>query len=240
LNSEGENFQALMKQVAEFERQIGRAPTIRELAKLLAKKPSEVRQLVNKLVSEGETDGTSACTSSLKEILLGGRAQRFASSSLSNREIFLLDHDGAKIGVVPTEIARKLAKERDLDLFIVRHDSNPPVARLMDYEGFKFESEKRARETKANHHVVTIKKLRLSSGIAAKDYQVKLRSAQNFLQDGDKVSISVTLQDSQASHTAFAFALLNRFAADLHQFALVSEEPRLEKRTVTIILVPVL
>jgi translation initiation factor IF-3 len=110
----------------------------------------------------------------------------------------------------------------------------------MDYEGFKFESEKRARETKANHHVVTIKKLRLSSGIAAKDYQVKLRSAQNFLQDGDKVSISVTLQDSQASHTAFAFALLNRFAADLHQFALVSEEPRLEKRTVTIILVPVL
>lgn len=229
-----------MKQVAEFERQIGRAPTIRELAKLLAKKPSEVRQLVNKLVSEGETDGTSACTSSLKEILLGGRAQRFASPGLSNREIFLLDHDGARIGVVPTEIARKLAKERNLDLFMVVPDSNPPVARLMDYGKFKFEAEKRARATKTKHHIVTIKKLKLSSGIAAKDYMVKLQSARSFLQSGDKVSVSVTLQNSAASHTAFVFALLNRFAADLNQFASVSEEPRLEKRTVTIILLPLL
>jgi translation initiation factor IF-3 len=234
-----------MTKIAEFERQNGRSPTIRELARTMGKRTSEVRNSISKLMGEGEVDGTSACTSSLKEILLGTAFRRLDSFSgqlkrqlvlLHHEVVLLLDESGSQVGVVSYKEARATAKEKGLDLFILNPDTQPPIARLMDYGKHKFDLEKGSRAAKAKHHVIDVKELRLGCNIAARDYKVKLQTAAGFLKDGDRVSLSVLLTDRKVQHVALAFELLNRFAADLEEFSEVGEEPVLDGRTAKMLL----
>ena len=213
----------------------------------MGRRTSEVRNLIGKLMGEGEVDGTSACTSSLKEILLGTAFRRINSCSdqlkgqivlLHDPVVRLLDESGSEVGVVPYKAARETAKDKGLDLIFVNPDTQPPLARLMDYGKYKFDLEKRARATKAKHHVVDIKEVRLGCNIAARDYKVKLQTAAAFLKDGDRVSLSVLLPDRKVQHVALAFELLNRFAADLKQFSELGDEPVLDGRIAKMLLWP--
>ncbi len=101
---------------------------------------------------------------------------------------------------------------------------------MTDYGRNQYEQEKRARDARKKHPARALKELRLTSGINEHDYQIKLRSAQAFLLEGDQVQLQILLLDSDTKHDALAVALLNRFAADLGDLAVWSEDPKLAKK----------
>ncbi len=231
-----------MQHIAEFERHNGRVPTIRELARVIGLRTSALRDLVGKLMAEEKSDGTSAFGASLREILLVGpgpqRSLHSRGGRIADREVFLIDEDGTKLGVTLTDDALQIAREKGLDLFLVQPDANPPVARLIDYGRHKFELEKRARETKRKHAVSELKEIRMRYEIDDHDYQVKLRSARTFLKNGDRIKLTVALRGREIQHADLALALLNRFGEELGELATWNDEPKLDGKTAVMVLSP--
>ena len=157
---------------------------------------------------------------------------------IRDREVRLIDEDGSQLGIVPTREALSTAREKGLDLFLVQPDASPPVARIMDYGRYKFEQEKRAREAKKKHHIADVKELKMRYKIEDHDYQVKVRSAMKFLHDGDKIKVLIMLRGREVQHADMAMDLMNRFAGELKDLAMIDREPKLEGKTVIMILSP--
>jgi translation initiation factor IF-3 len=147
-------------------------------------------------------------------------------------EVRLIDGDSNTI--VPRQHAEALARERGLDLLVVSLESSPPVVRLVDYGKFKFESEKKAREAKKKQHVVEVKEVKCGIRIDKHDYEVKLHNAQRFLQEGDKVKVTIRLKGREVQHSNLAFDLANRFVADLTAFGQLEGQIRQEGRQITL------
>jgi translation initiation factor IF-3 len=158
---------------------------------------------------------------------------------IRDREVRLIDEDGSQLGIIPTREALQTAREKGLDLFLVQPDANPPVARIMDYGRFKFEAEKRARETKKKHHIVDVKEIKMRYKIEDHDYQVKVRSGQKFLNDGDKIKVLIMLRGREMQHKDLALQLMYRFANELKDLGIVDREPRIEGKSVIMILSPI-
>lgn len=157
---------------------------------------------------------------------------------IRDREVRLIDEDGSQLGIVLTREALQIAKDKGLDLFLVQPDANPPVARIMDYGRFKFEKEKRERETKRKHHVVDVKEIKMRYKIEDHDYQVKLRSSQKFLRDGDKIKVLIVLRGREMQHKDMAISLMHRFADELKALAMIDKEPKMEGKSVIMFLSP--
>jgi translation initiation factor IF-3 len=132
----------------------------------------------------------------------------------------------------------RVAHEKGLDLFFIQPDANPPVARIMDYGRYKFEAEKRARETKRKHHIVDVKEIKMRYEIDDNDYQVKLRHAQKFLNDGDKIKVLTILRGREIQHKDLAVKLMGQFAHELKDLGMMDGEPKLEGKIVIMILSP--
>jgi translation initiation factor IF-3 len=158
---------------------------------------------------------------------------------IRDREVRLIGEDGSQLGIVPTRDALNAARDKGLDLFLVQPDATPPVARILDYGKFKFEQEKRARETKKKHHIVDIKELKMRYKIEEHDYQVKFRSAQKFLSEGDKVKVLIMLRGRETQHSNLALDLMKRFANDLNGLGILDRDPKIEGRTVIMNISPV-
>ena len=157
---------------------------------------------------------------------------------IRDRELRLIDEDGTQLGIVPTRDALNTAKEKGLDLFVVQPDANPPVAKIMDYGRFKFVQEKKDRETKRKHHTVDVKEIKMRYKIEEHDYQVKLRNAQKFLNDGDKIKVLTILRGREMQHKDMAMRLMHKFADELKEIALMDREPKMEGKSVLMILSP--
>lgn len=158
---------------------------------------------------------------------------------IRDREVRLIGEDGSQMGIVPTREALNTARDQGLDLFLVQPDATPPVARILDYGRFKFEQEKRARETKKKHHIVDVKELKMRYKIEEHDYQVKFRSAQKFLSEGDKVKVVIMLRGRETQHSNLALDLLKRFASDLNGLGILDRDPKIEGRAVIMNISPV-
>jgi translation initiation factor IF-3 len=157
---------------------------------------------------------------------------------IRDREVRLIDEDGTQLGIVPTREALATAREKGLDLLVVQPDGNPPVARILDYGRYKFDLEKRARETKKKHHVQDVKEIKMRYKIEDHDFQVKLRSAQKFLTDGDKIKTVILLRGREMQHADMAIDLMNRFADALKDLGMIDREAKLEGKSVIMILSP--
>jgi translation initiation factor IF-3 len=157
---------------------------------------------------------------------------------IRDREVRLIDEEGGQLGILPTREALQTAREKGLDLFVVQPDANPPVAKIMDYGRYKFETEKKARETKRKHHIVDIKELKMRYKIEEHDYQVKLRAAQKFLTDGDKIKVLTILRGREMQHKSMAMDLMTKFANELKEIAIMDREPKMEGKSVIMILSP--
>ena len=157
---------------------------------------------------------------------------------IRDREVRLIDEDGGQLGIIPTREALSTAKEKGLDLFLVQPDANPPVARIMDYGRFKFEQEKKNRETKRKHHIVDIKEIKMRYKIEDHDYQVKLRAAIKFLNDGDKIKVLTILRGREMQHKSMAMDLMSKFANELKDLGIMDREPKMEGKSVIMILSP--
>ena len=155
------------------------------------------------------------------------------------KEVRLIDDEGNNIGVIATSKAIKMADEKDLDLVVVSPNQSPPVAKIMDYGKYKYETEKRAKEARKKQKVVDVKEVKVRYKIDTHDYQVRIKNIKKFLAQGDKVKIVVMLRGREVQHSNLAFDLANRFLTDLEDVKKTIEKmPGLDGRNVITILAP--
>ncbi len=150
----------------------------------------------------------------------------------------LVDADGTQVGVVPVEDALKLAGERGLDLVEVAATARPPVVKIMDYGKYKFEQAKAARIAKKKQHVIHVKEVKYRPGIDDHDFEFKTRHARRFLEEGNKVKLTMMFRGRQVTHSELGRDVLYRVLEEVNDIAKVEAEPKLEGRNMTMVLAP--
>jgi len=154
------------------------------------------------------------------------------------REVMVIDQAGEKLGVMPTDVALKRAEEAGLDLVEVAPDSRPPVCKILDYGKFKYLQKKRQSEAKKHHTTQELKEVKLRPKTDEHDYDFKLKHARRFLEAGDKVKVTVMFRGREVIHKDIAIKRLERIAKAVEDVAKVETPPRMEARTMHMILAP--
>jgi translation initiation factor IF-3 len=149
-----------------------------------------------------------------------------------------VDDKGEQLGIMALRDALRAAAERNLDLVEVAPTARPPVCRIMDFGRYKYEQSKRDREARKRQHIVSIKEVRMTPKIEDHDYDVKVKNAEKFLREGDKVKVSVRFRGREIVHTDIAQRLLREMAATLSEVCIMEREPRVEGRHMIMILTP--
>jgi len=160
------------------------------------------------------------------------------NEEIRDREVRLISATGEQLGILSTREALERAAEADLDLVKISPTANPPVCKLMDYGKYKFEQQKREKEARKNQRVIEIKEVRMSPGIDVNDFNVKLRNAQKFLSEGDRVKVTVRFRGREMAHTDIGRKLLLKFAEDCAEIATMDKEPKQEGRHMNMFLSP--
>ncbi|NNF65177.1 MAG: translation initiation factor IF-3 [Acidimicrobiia bacterium] len=155
------------------------------------------------------------------------------------REVRLVDPDGGQIGIKSIEEARWLADQLGLDLVEVAPDARPPVCRLMDYGKFKYEASVKAREARKKQTRTVIKEVQFRPKIGGNDFEVKRKRAERFLNDGDKVKVTMRFRGREVTHPEIGRAILERLATSVEGIGLVETFPKLEGKQMTMVLAPV-
>ena len=160
------------------------------------------------------------------------------NEQIRDREIRLVDENGAQLGIVPLTQAMSMAETRQLDLVKIAPQAKPPVCKLMNYGKYKFEQSKHEREVRKNQKVINIKGVQLSATIEEHDIAVKERAASKFLQDGDKVKVSIRFRGRQITHSEIGLAVMKDFAERLKEYGVIERRPLLEGRNMIMIMAP--
>lgn len=160
------------------------------------------------------------------------------NDDIRDKEVRLIDDEGNQLGIMSTEDAMKIAYEKDLDLVKIAPGSNPPVCKIMDYGKFRFEQSKRDKEARKNQHVVEIKEIRMSPKIDTNDFNVKLRNGQKFLNEGNRLKVTIRFRGREMAHTDIGANLLKKFAEECDEIAAMDKNPKLEGRHMSMFLSP--
>jgi len=140
------------------------------------------------------------------------------------REVRLIDDEGNQKGIVPTLEALKMAKERDLDLVEVSPNANPPVCKILDFGKYRFEQEKKLRDSKKNQKVLKLKEIRMQPKIGSGDLDTKAKHVQEFLNEGDKVKVTIRFRGRELAHTELGFDVLKEVEKRLEEGSYVVEK----------------
>ena len=151
-------------------------------------------------------------------------------------QVRVIDEEGNQLGVMPTPRALQLAQERGYDLVEVAPMSNPPVCRLLDYGQFKYEQARKDKEARRHQRSVEFKEVRLRVKIGKGDFDTKVRRAIHFLDEGDRVKVTVQFRGREVSHAYIGRDLLDRFATAVTEHGSVDRPPVLEGRSMTMVL----
>jgi translation initiation factor IF-3 len=154
------------------------------------------------------------------------------------REVRLVDENGQQVGVIPTMQALEMARDRGLDLVEVAPNAIPPVCRLMDYGKYRYEQSRKERESRKNQTTVELKEVRIRPKIDGHDLETKGRQAAKFLDGGDKVKVSVLFRGREMAHPEIGRGLLDQLIELLRPHGALEQMPKIEGRTMTIILAP--
>ena len=160
------------------------------------------------------------------------------NEDIRDKEIRLIGSEGEQMGIMSADEALKIADEQGLDLVKISPQAVPPVCKLMNYGKFRFEQSKREKEAKKNQHVVEIKEIRMSPGIDVGDFNTKLKNAQKFIADGNRVKVSVRFRGREMAHTDIGKDLLDKFAEQCTEVATLDKGAKLEGRMMSIFLSP--
>ena len=172
------------------------------------------------------------------EVLTIANAVHQINEEILDKEVRLIGDQGEQLGIMSAQEALKIAVEKELDLVKIAPGSNPPVCKVMDYGKFRFEQAKKEKEAKKNQRVIEIKEIRMSPGIGENDFNTKLKNGQKFLNDGDRVKVSVRFRGREMAHTDIGEQLLKDFAAKCADIATLDKNPKLEGRNMSMFLSP--
>ncbi|MDP5338166.1 MAG: translation initiation factor IF-3 [Nodularia sp. (in: cyanobacteria)] len=153
-------------------------------------------------------------------------------------KIRVIDNDGTQLGIMPPQEALQLADEKELDLVLLSDKADPPVCRIMDYGKYKFEQEKKAREARKKQHTADVKEVKMRYKIEEHDYNVRVKQAERFLKDGDKVKATVMFRGREIQHSDLAEHLLKRMAKDLEPLGELQQAPKKEGRNMMMLISP--
>ena len=150
----------------------------------------------------------------------------------------LIDADGEMIGVVPTHEALTAASEAGLDLIEISPNASPPVCKILDYGKYRYDLQKKESAARKNQKIILVKELKIRPNIEEHDFQVKVRSAKRFIDDGDKVRFTLQFRGREFEHKELGIAVLRRMRDELVEYAKIEQEPRFEGGQVVMIVVP--
>ena len=152
------------------------------------------------------------------------------------KEVQLISDTGEKLGMVPLARALELSTEKKLDLVLVAPNGNPPVCKIMNYGKYKFEQAKKEKEAKKKQKTVEVKEIRITPNIEEHDFGFKAKNARKFLEDGNKVKITVRFRGRELNNTKMGETVLNQFISNLEDISVVEKKPKLEGKNMFIIL----
>ncbi|MEU6646982.1 translation initiation factor IF-3 [Saccharomonospora sp. NPDC046836] len=153
-------------------------------------------------------------------------------------EVRLVGPNGEQVGIVRIEDALRLAQEADLDLVEVAPQARPPVAKLMDFGKFKYESAQKARESRRNQQLTVIKEQKLRPKIDQHDYETKKGHVSRFLSAGNKVKVTIMFRGREQSRPELGFRLLQKLADDVSELGFVESSPKQDGRNMIMVLAP--
>ena len=160
------------------------------------------------------------------------------NEEITDKEIRLIGDQGEQLGILSSQQALAIAEEKGLDLVKISPQAVPPVCKLMDYGKFRFEQSKKEKEARKNQHVVEIKEVRMSPNIDVGDFNTKLKNAQKFISDGNRVKVSVRFRGREMAHTEIGRGILDRFAEACAETAVLDKPCKMEGRSMVMFLAP--
>ena len=160
------------------------------------------------------------------------------NEEITDREVRLIGKEGEQLGVMSSRVALEKAEEAGLDLVKIVPGAQPPVCKLMDYDKHRFEQSKRERELRKNQRIVELKEVQLSATIEENDVAIKAKNAIKFLEDGDKVKVSIRFRGRQITHSDIGIKVMNDFIERTKEVCTVERRPMIEGRHMLMILAP--
>ncbi|RVU69997.1 translation initiation factor IF-3 [Lactobacillus xujianguonis] len=155
------------------------------------------------------------------------------------REVRLIDADGQQVGVVSKSEALHKASEADLDLVLISPNAKPPVARIMDYGKYRFQQQKKLKESRKKSKTISVKEIRLSPTIEGNDFDTKLKHVRKFLtKEGAKVRVSIRFRGRAITHNELGKQVLEKMAEATSDIASVISKPKMEGRSMFLMLAP--
>lgn len=150
----------------------------------------------------------------------------------------LIQDDGEQIGIVSIDEARERARDRGMDLVEVAAEARPPVVKMMDYGKFKYEAARAAREARKKQHTIKVKEVKFRPGIEDHDYDFKVGHVRRFLDEGNKVKLTMMFRGRQITHPELGLEVLARVTEDLKDVAKVESNANMEGRAMSMIVAP--
>ncbi len=160
------------------------------------------------------------------------------NGEIREREVRLIDENGEQLGIVPTNRALDLAADRRLDLVKVAPNAKPVVCKIMDYGKYKYELTKKEKEARKKQKTINIKEIRMTPNIEAHDLNTKANHAKDFLENGDKVKVSVRFRGRELGHKEIGRAVLDDFVELVSELGQVEKSPSMEGRSMVMFIAP--
>ncbi len=158
------------------------------------------------------------------------------NEQIKDKEVRLIGQSGEQLGIMPAKEALRLAQEADLDLVKIAPMAKPPVCKIIDYGKYRYELVRKEKEAKKKQKTVEVKEIRLSPNIESNDLNTKINAAKKFISKGNKVKITLRFRGREMAHMQNSRHILDDFAEELSDIAMVEKAPKLEGRSMSIVL----
>jgi len=157
---------------------------------------------------------------------------------ITSPQVRLVDENGEQVGVVSTADARRRAESVGLDRLEVSPNAEPPVCKILDYGRFRYEAQKKKNEARKKQKVIEVKEIKMRPNIDTHDYEVKMRSIHRFIEEGDKVKVTMRFRGREMVHQEIGKQVLDRVREEMEPTAKVEQFPKLEGRQMTMVMAP--
>ncbi|MDW3205205.1 MAG: translation initiation factor IF-3 [Alphaproteobacteria bacterium] len=160
------------------------------------------------------------------------------NEEITARQVRVIDDDGENHGVITVEEGIRIAEEAGLDLVEVSPNADPPVCKILDYGKFKYEQQKRKNEARKKQKTIEVKEIKFRPNIEQHDYDVKMRSLRKFIEEGDKVKVTLRFRGREMAHQELGLEVLKRVQEEMDEAAKVEQRPNMEGRQMIMVLAP--